>query len=108
MTEGVLPVDDVCLVERLGVQRRVILEQAEILEALGFDDSGVAAMLSRPETQTPPREQGRLMKLYTWTSGGYLLLDLLSAKVPGPMSFLGVDTHVRLFQHLADALQWLA
>ena len=105
--EGVVPLD-AGLVERLGVQRRVILEQAEILGALGFEDSGVAALVSSPETTTPPRWRGRWVTWYLRVTAAYGLLDLTSVRVPGPMSWLGVDQHVRLLQHLSDALQWLA
>lgn len=65
---------DAELVERLGVQRRVILEQAEILGALGFEDSGVAALASSPETTTPPRWRGRWVTWYLRVTAAYGLL----------------------------------
>ena len=94
-----------CVLESYQFQRRVITEQSEILVALGFDMGGICALA---ETETPPRERRRLKDLYMNVTNGYLLLNLFSMKVPGPMHWFGIDTHVRLFQHLGELMQWLA
>lgn len=94
-----------CVLESYRFQQRVIAEQSEILVDLGFDMGGICALA---ETETPPRERRRWKDRYVNVTSGYLLLNLVSMKVPGPMHWFGIDTHVRLLQHLADALRWLA
>ena len=72
----------------------------EIEEAyLLLQDATESAVL---DTQAMRPAVGRFYKVFSFVTLGYLLLDLLSRRVPGPGHWVGLDQHVELFHRIAS------
>jgi hypothetical protein len=70
-----------------------LLQLITVLEELGFDVEDIAELL--PQAVFP------INLLLLPAVVGYEFFDLLSTKVPGPASFLGLDRHVELFSNVS-------
>jgi hypothetical protein len=47
------------------------------------------------------------LRVYGAITTGYLFVNALSVRTPGPAHVLGLDSHVRLFSHLGRLLRYL-
>lgn len=91
--------------ERADLQQEVIYAQRAVLEQLGFDSLDVLEAHEPPPP--PPPRKGRFHRAVSYSSVGYLALNTVSTKVPGPAWYLGLAPHVRLLAHCWLALKWL-
>ncbi|HEY2354143.1 MAG TPA: hypothetical protein VGH79_04505 [Gaiellaceae bacterium] len=74
----------------------------EIFEAyLLLQDAAESAAL---DAQAVKPTTDRFYKLFSFVAIGYLLLDLLSRRIPGPAHWAGLDEHVQLFHRIASLL----
>ena len=74
----------------------------EIAEAhLLLQDAAESAVL---DVQAIKPAVGQGYKVFSFVTAGYLVLNLLSRRVPGPAHWVGLDQHVQLFHHLASLL----
>ena len=72
----------------------------EIAEAyLLLQDAAESAIL---DTQSRKHSPSQGYKVFSFATLGYLFLNLLSRRVPGPAHWVGLDQHVQLFHRLAS------
>jgi len=72
----------------------------EIEEAyLLLQDAAESAAL---DTRSVKSTAGQAYKIFTFATLGYLFLDLLSTRVPGPGTWVGLDEHVQLFHRIGS------
>jgi hypothetical protein len=62
-------------------------------------DAAEAALI---DTQALKPSVGRGYKVFSLVSAGYLVLNLLSRRVPGPAHWVGLAQHVQLFHRIAS------
>jgi len=76
--------------------------EQEIADAyLLAQDAAEAAVL---DTQSLQKPVGQGYRIFSLVALGYLALNLLSRRVPGPAHWVGLDQHVQLFHRIASLL----
>ena len=76
--------------------------QDELADAyLLAQDAAEAAVL---DAQALKPTAGEGYRIFSLVALGYLALNLLSRRVPGPAHWVGLDQHVQLFHRIASLL----
>ena len=80
----------------------VISSPEEFEEAyLLLQDAAESAVLDAQTMKMKPAVDGRY-KIFSFVALGYLMLNLVSRRVPGPAHWVGLAQHVQLFHRIAS------